>query len=326
MTFTTTHLLTSGLLAAVVLATACDGRVSEASTPSDSPAAVEGQATARGPLPPAVARQVVEWGRTIQSDYCSGDGFSARGAPSIAHTADFNADGQTDYVVGLGGMECWMDGQQAFSIYGPMNPWAVILSSPGGYSTETFDSSEAHEIEVRQLDGRDVLILSPVGPGAYERPFYTYAYGWTGSGMDQLAWYDQDGRRVTHEGRAWREGPSTPVASSASGMSRFLPLPTGYYAEPGKCGGDPFDLRYLAEDGIIFEEFNTPVCSHVSTRPLGGDRYEVITACPSEEGGTVRSTETYRVTANGYSYGSNGGEDNRLCPLSSVPASSRFRG
>ena len=328
MTFTTTHLLTSGLLAAVVLATACDGRVSEASTPSDSPAAVEGQATARGPLPPAVARQVVEWGRTIQSDYCSGDGFSARGAPSIAHTADFNADGQTDYVVGLGGMECWMDGQQAFSIYGPMNPWAVILSSPGGYSTETFDSSEAHEIEVRQLDGRDVLILSPVGPGAYERPFYTYAYGWTGSGMDQLAWYDEEGSRVTREGRAWRgtgrDTARAPASAASAALSRYLPLPIGYYAPRGGCGGDPFHLTYLGDDGISFQEMGPP-CRHVSTRALGGGRQEVVTSCASEEGGNQRSTDIYVTTADGYTYGEDG-QPRYLCPLSSVPASSRFRG
>lgn len=327
MSITTSHLLASGVLAAIVLATACDGRVSEASTPSDSPAASEGQATARGPLPPAVARQVVDWGRAIQSDYCSGDGFSARGAPSIIHSADLNADGQTDYVLGLGGMECWMDGERAWSIYGPMNPGAVILSSPGGYTTETFESSEAHEIEVRKLDGRDVLILSPVGPGAYERPFYTYAYGWTGSGLDQLAWYDQDGRRVTREGRAWREtapsSASTPRAP-ASGQSRYLPLPIGYYAPRGGCGGDPFHLTYLGDDGISFQEMGPP-CRHVSTRSLGGGRQEVVTSCASEEGGSQRQTELYVTTADSYTYGEDG-QPRYLCALSSVPRASRFRG
>lgn len=287
-----------------------------------APKTAPAQASPRGPLPPAVARLVTAWGRTIQSDMCSGPGFRAEGAPTVAFTADFNGDGQTDYVVGLGGLQCWMDGEQAFSIYGPYNPWAVMLSSPQGYRQEDFQSSEAWETKVSELDGRPVLLLSDVGPGAFDHPVFSYAWGWDGAKMTELAFYDENGRRVTREGGPWRAAPA--AAAPSGPRSRFLPLPVGYYALNGDCGAGAFDLRYLGDAGIELSDVGDAGCRYVESRTLADGRVRTTERCPSEEGGDARQSQVWRVTADGFRMDEPEAATFRFCPTERLPRASRF--
>ncbi|GAA0777990.1 hypothetical protein [Brevundimonas olei] len=302
--------------ASLLIGAACDA--GPAGAGSTAPAV----ATQRGPLPPAAARLVSAWRAEILEDACSGPGFEAAGAPSIDHTADFNSDGRPDYVIGVGDLTCRLDGDPMAALFSPSVPGGLILSSPDGYRLEHFQSSEVRTPELRELDGRPVLILFDGGPGAVRLPFYSHAWGWTGNAMDDLAFYDDRDRRVNSDGSPWRG--AVRAAPPTGVRSRFLPLPIGYYAPGGDCAADPFHLQYLAEDGIRFSDLATAGCRFVRTRSLGGDRYETTKSCPSEEGGEAPVVDVWRIGPDGYAYDAPGVPSLRYCPIERVPARSRF--
>lgn len=279
-------------------------------------------AAQRAPLPPAAGRLVSAWRTEILEDACSGPGFEAAGAPSIDHTADFNGDGRADYVIGVGDLTCRLDGRPMAALFSPSVPGGLVLSMPDGYRLEHFQSSEVREPEVRELDGRPVLVLFDGGPGAVALPFYSHAWGWTGNAMGDLAFYDDDGRRVNPDGSPW--SGAAQAAAPTGQRSRFLPLPIGYYAPDGDCTADPFHLQYLAEDDIRLSDLPTRGCRFVGTRSLGGGRYETTESCPSEEGGEAPVIDVWRVGSDGYAYDAPGVPTLRYCPIERVPARSRF--
>lgn len=279
-------------------------------------------AAQRAPLPPAAGRLVSAWRTEILEDACSGPGFEAAGAPSIDHTADFNGDGRADYVIGVGDLTCRLDGRPMAALFSPSVPGGLVLSMPDGYRLEHFQSSEVREPEVRELDGRPVLVLFDGGPGAVALPFQSHAWGWTGNAMGDLAFYDDDGRRVNPDGSPW--SGAAQAAAPTGQRSRFLPLPIGYYAPDGDCTADPFHLQYLAEDDIRLSDLPTRGCRFVGTRSLGGGRYETTESCPSEEGGEAPVIDVWRVGSDGYAYDAPGVPTLRYCPIERVPARSRF--
>lgn len=307
---------------AVATAALLAGAACDAGSAGAEPA---GSAAQRGPLPPEVVRHLGQWRTEILEDACSGPGFAASGAPSITHTADFNADGQTDYVVGVGELACRMDGEPMFSVFSPFAPGAVILSSSEGYVREDFQYAETGEVELREVDGHPALILSTAGPGAYERPFYAMAWGWTGATLNAVAFYDAEGRRVNEDGSAWRASTKAAPASASGALSRFLPLRIGYYAPNGDCATDPFYLQYLDETGIQHSDGGSP-CRYVGARSLGGGRYETTESCPSEEGGEAPLIGVWRVSGDAYVYDAPDTPELRFCPVERVPAASRFKG
>lgn len=308
-------------LATLSVATMLTGAACDAGPAGARPAApaVAGQ---RGPLPPAATRLASTWRAEILEDACSGPGFEAAGAPSIDHTADVNGDGRPDYVIGVGDLTCRLDGEPMAALFSPSIPGGLILSTPEGYRLEHFQSSEVRKPEMGELDGRPVLILLDGGPGAVARPFYSHAWGWTGNTMDDLAFYDEGGRRVNPDGSPWRDAARS--ARPTGARSRFLPLPVGYYAPDGDCATDPFHLQYLAEDGVRLSDLDAAGCRFVGVRALGGDRYETTTSCPSEDGGEAPVVDVWRVGPDGYAYDAPGAPSLRYCPLERVPARSRF--
>ncbi|MFC5373377.1 hypothetical protein ACFPIF_12465 [Brevundimonas faecalis] len=312
------RLSTLAILSAATLLTgaACDAG------PAGAGPTAPAVAAQRAPLPPAAARLVSAWRAEILEDACSGPGFEAVGAPSIDHTADFNDDGRPDYVIGVGGLTCRFDGAPMAALFSPSVPGGLILSSPDGYRLEHFQSSEIRKPEMREFDGRPVLVLFDGGPGAFARPFDSHAWGWTGNAMGDLAFYDDHDRKVNPDGSPWR-GPAQ-AAPHTGAHSRFLPLPIGYYAPDGDCGTDPFNLQYLAEDGIRFSDLATAACRFVRTRSLGGHRYETTESCLSEEGGEAPRIDVWRVGPDGYAYDAPDVPGFRHCPIERVPARSRF--
>lgn len=308
------------LAAVLVIAAACDSGTADAEAASTSAAA----APQRGPLPPAVARLLGQWRASVLQDACTGPGFVASGAPAITHTADFNADGQMDYVFGVGGLECRMDGQPMMSLFEPYVPGGLALSTSEGYRLEPFEYTSNQDVRLETVDGRPALILSDAGPGAYERPFYHYAWGWTGTAMDALAFYDAEARRVNEDGSPWRAGGAAAPAAAAASQSRFLPLRTGYYAPGGDCGVDPFHLKYLDVDAVRHSDLTHNGCRYVRTRALGNGMYETTESCPSEEGGDAPMIGVWKVSGNGFLYDGAYGEPAQFCPLERVPAASRF--
>ena len=292
--------------------------------PAQSQAIATGAAST---VPLAVRRLVQKFTGDVQGEYCSGDGFRAAGVASIGHRADFNGDGVMDYILSPQSLECSFEGSPAFSVYGPLRMWGLARSQGSNFILETFEHADGLDEAppVRTVNGRPALILSHAGPGAYERPFWSFAWGWNGSAMAELAYYDANDRRVNRDGSPWRPaGPQQPAAASV----KFPPVPKGYYAVGMSCAravasDDPFTLWFFDEtkmrSGMDEQEI-------LGFETLGNNRYRIRARIYDEGGGSDLIEGTIRVT--GPSSFAEEGPDGKLyphihCPATMVPRDKR---
>lgn len=190
-------------------------------------------AAAGSPLPQAVEAWVSE----LRADCVEAGGRFTRGE-NFFKTADFNGDGQTDYVAVASGHQCSLG--VTYYLAGQVPDWTFFVSDGNDFITEFFPSLE---MNLATLDGRDVAILSTAGPGAYERPFSTYAVGWADGKLDVLERYDEQGRPVDAQGRpspATGSAAASPQEGGGSDEARIQSLIAriyGVYQSPPGQGG-----------------------------------------------------------------------------------------
>ena len=180
--------------------------------------------------PPMAAKLIAQWGKQVQADYCDGTNFRASGEAKVAFAADLNNDKVVDYVLSPEQFECYVDGERAYSIYGPLMPWAVVASLPAGrYGLVEFQNSEAHEPEIRMVDGAPALILSHRAGGSHVPPFETFAFGPSAgtARWGTRAWFDGKGKRVNENG--------SPYGVAKTSALPPLGLVAGHYAHPKEC-------------------------------------------------------------------------------------------
>lgn len=171
--------------------------------------------------------------------------------------ADFNADGNPDFVVTTPGHGCASSGP-AYGDQGP--PVDFIVSTASGYRVlDGFMGWIAPAMIVRRGD-RDVLNLLG-GFNGRCGPVTTVTWGWTGNGIDAVERRNDSGQRVDREGCA-----QTSAAPQTNGATAALPVETGFYANGGAGNGscaDAIEQKFFAYwDGTHIEA-------------LGGNRYRI---------------------------------------------------
>jgi hypothetical protein len=194
-------------------------------------------------------------------------------APVIA---DFNADGRPDYVVGGGDtFECsegmvYSNGQAGYA-------YDFFISTPRGYARDEGMTS-VEPVAIDTFENRPVAMVSAGGPGAYERPYWSFAYGWTGREMADLAFFDLEGRRVNEDG--------TRIGGGGWERVDFLPegYPAGFYAEDcHEAARDPEGMAYLYLTQREWRQFDGPsMISRIERN--GAVRFRIHIAVEDEEG------------------------------------------
>lgn len=193
-------------------------------------------------------------------------------------TADFNGDGRTDYVLSAAeSFEC--SAGMLLYLAGQVATYDFFISTPRGY-TNLEGVTSAEPVSIATFEGRPVAMVDAGGPGAFERPFSTFAYGWNGREMAEMAFFDADGRRVNGDGTRFGGG-GWARASFPEG------LPPGFYAE--SCWpADPEGMGYLyvtAREWRAVNGYQGPIQQIERNGPVRY-RFRVST---SDEGGNVSS-------------------------------------
>ncbi len=161
---------------------------------------------------------------------------------------------------------------------GQVASFDIFLSSGTGYVAAEEGVTSPEPPEIRRINGREALVFTNGGPGAYERPFQSFALGWDGRRMTTLAFFGENGQRVNEDGTAIGGGGWVPVNALPEGYA------PGFYAE--SCwppAADGMDYIYLTSrmwrewDGgspISRIERNGPVRFrlHISTEDEEGNR------------------------------------------------------
>ncbi|AJA09092.1 Putative secreted protein [Sphingopyxis fribergensis] len=189
------------------------------------------QATKTAASDPAAAKQtsrplprhILAWAANMRRECLSVGGtpqLTSEPVPQLV--ADFNSDRKEDFLIPDGFMQC--DGALTYFTSGQVPNYTIFVSTEKGHDETGISSLD---VSAAKFSGRDVLILSTGGPGAYERPYDRYAFGWDGKKMAPLAFYDAKGGRVNEDGSPWRSGAAISTA--------FPPIPKGYYAANMSC-------------------------------------------------------------------------------------------
>lgn len=170
--------------------------------------------------------------------------------------ADFNADGNPDFVVTTPGYGCVSSGP-AYGDQGP--PVDFIVSTASGYRVFDGFMGWIAPAMINRRGDRDVLDL-PGGFNGRCGPVTTVTWGWTGNNIDAVERRNDSGQRVDREGCA-----QTPAAPRASSVAAVQPIEKGFYAFAagnGSCA-DAIEQKFFAYwDGTHIEA-------------LGGDRYRI---------------------------------------------------
>jgi len=235
-----------GVLA--LLSAGCD-RAGEGEPGAQAGAA--GSETAAAPIqaPPEVA----EWIETVRAE-CEDAGGRFEGVSDYLLPADFNGDGQTDYVLQWGGVSCpHPDGRASGALgwgnAGPRNEF--LISEPGGsYRRHDGFSSELSQDAIRRRGDRDVI----VNEGTWFQPggeVHQVIWGWTGQEIDVIERLDAQGRQVDENGYLIQAGGSggaegLPFREGSYGRGERQLLPaTGEYSYP--------TTRYISADRFGYD-------------------------------------------------------------------------
>jgi hypothetical protein len=206
-------------------------------------------------------------------DYLGNRDFDRDGKASFAEAVNFTNDGQPDYIVTPQFIQCSAFGASYFDA-GQIPNNHFVVSTPSGYVTETLSSLD---VRLDKRDDRDVAVLSTAGPGAYERLFDEYVYGWDGRNMATLEYY-KGGRRVDNKGKVWdtvanpsnRWAVAPATASGAAGA--YVGGPQAMNAILLRCNADGTVGMFAAAAG---QRMNQPLTA-TFTSPLSGANVDAV--------------------------------------------------
>lgn len=235
---------------------------------ADQPPGGRGGPAVTTSLPPEISR----WVDGLRTE-CREAGGRVTGEQVQPQVADFNRDGRPDYVLSAAEtIEC-SAGTTLF-LAGQVPTWNFFISTPRGYAVDD-ESVTSLGLEIGTHEGRPVAMVSSGGPGAFERPWETAAYGWNGRAMAPLAYFGADGRRVNADGTALGGGGWSRSAFPES-------LPHGFYSE--SCWPpDPNGLGYVYLTDRLWQEWDA---GHPISRieRNGTTRFRFHTYVEDEEG------------------------------------------
>lgn len=189
--------------------------------------------------------EVQAWARDKRAE-CAAEGSPVTGERFAPVVADLNGDSRPDYALSASDtFEC----DAGFMLWtaGQVPSLDVFLSSGRGY--RHIEAPHSLDVAVGAFEGRPVLMLSTGGPGAWERPYDTYAYGWNGRELDVLAFFAGD-RRVNEDGTRLDGGgwERAPFPES---------LTPGFYAD--SCWPpDPQGMNYVYLTERLWREWDGP--------------------------------------------------------------------
>lgn len=241
--------LTKGLAAcALLIGCSASGEESEQAAgatraASQTPAKPQ-SGTARPMSPTALPPEVGRWIAGLRAE-CREAGGRVTGEQIAPLVADFNGDGRQDYVLSAAEtIDC--SAGASFFLAGQVPSWNFFVSTPRGYVGGD-EGVNSLGVELATHEGRPVVLVNSGGPGAFERPWETAAYGWNGRAMAPLAYFNAEGRRVSADGTA----PGGGWVQAAFPES----LPPGFYTE--SCWPpDPDGMAYLYLNNRVWGEWD----------------------------------------------------------------------
>jgi len=313
--------LMATVAASIVTACSGDAATSPANAAVENKSAASGDQAAvptatPGPLP----SEIIRWGEAKRR-LCAEAGGRATGAPRIHASADFNGDGRPDYFVGAHeSFEC--PGQGMIYNDGPMSTafWDLFLSTPRGYQLIEAGVSAIASLVIVQFGGKPFAIVTCGGPGAYERPCDTYAFGWNGREMADVAFFI-GGRQVNPDGTRLGGGGWVP--------SGFPEIPQGFFSD-GICWEtartDTEGMSYLYLTNRIWRQWDGP--SPITRIERNGPvRYRFHLSIEDEEGNRTPSVVNIQTinAADFVVLSDREGEEQNFshCESNEVPASIR---
>lgn len=191
------------------------------------------------------------------AELCSG---AAVKRPEALLTADFNADGKTDYV--LSEDRLCMGSESGWGKAGPLNEF--LVSSPTGYALFQGFSSFLEQADIKTRATGDVIQFEwgNTSAGSCDGTF-TVTWSWNGTKMDLTDRRNAKGQKVDSMG----------CPASASGS---LPIKLGYYGYADD--GCAVALRSNTGGITISDKYWGDIDGDYPIRPvrdLGGGRYRL---------------------------------------------------
>lgn len=135
--------------------------------------------------------------------------------------ADFNGDGQPDFLIMTPGRGCVTQGP-SFGNAGPPNDF--VLSTADGYRVVDGFMGWTAAATVERRGERDVLVYAGGGFNGSCGVVTQAVWGWNGREMDIVERRNDRGESVD------REGCTQAQAAASAGSATFPPLPQGIYA------------------------------------------------------------------------------------------------
>lgn len=233
--------------------------------------------------------------------------------------ADFNGDGQPDFVVVTAGQGCTGGGPGAEAV-------DFILSDAGGYGAMEGFAGSFDAAMVKRRDGRDVVEY-PAGFFGNCGEVTAAIWGWNGEEMDVIERRNSEHERVDQEGCAVR---AQPAAAADTGASSFPPIEAGYWAggvgcaeaieEAAELPPDQGSLWHIDGKGGWIGRFE--IQRYVA---LGGNRYRLIGRDHTEIGSSPGQMDITVDSRTRFSARFDDGYSASFthCPASTIPASIR---
>lgn len=175
-------------------------------------------------------------------------------------TADFNGDGQPDFLVVKESRGCATQGPP-YGNAGPPNDF--IVSTTAGYRVFDGFMGWIGPAMIARRGDRDVLNL-PGGFNGRCGPVTTVTWGWTGTAIDAVERRNESGQLVDREGCA----VSAQRPATQGGGGSFPPIEPGYWAAGGTCSA------------VIADALEIPIdqtgLSHFTEKQGWSGRFEVL--------------------------------------------------
>lgn len=199
--------------------------------------------------------------------------------PSGFIPADFNGDGQPDFIVITPNEGCAEDGPISYGTQGGP-PTNFVVSSPAGYRAFQGFGGYVSPGMIERRGARDVLNLS-FGRNINGRcgPVAAAIWGWADNMITVIERRNSAGQIVDQEGCVARGASPALTKANAGG----LPIRTGYYAvnEPNCVGALRSNMAGVIIDNRFLRDIDgdypiTPVSSLGNNRYRMGEAFESV--------------------------------------------------